>query len=116
MTPSLFDRLQQELAAREKVVGVTMADILQLPPVERQLMTWLVRAGSVPRAEVVAHWGHAEQSQSLLTGLIAKGFVHEYESSGELHYSARLAPRRQRELPVNIWQALIAKLGKKAEA
>ena len=44
MAQGLFDRLQQELVAREKTAGVTAADLLELPPVERQLLSWLMRS------------------------------------------------------------------------
>ncbi|MFZ4662318.1 MAG: hypothetical protein ACOYNY_35245 [Caldilineaceae bacterium] len=114
MAQGLFDRLQQELVAREKTAGVTAADLLELPPVERQLLSWLMRSGEVSASTVATHLGDSAQAQSLLVGLLARGFVREHESDGELYYQVRLAPRRQRTLPATIWQALTDKLGKKA--
>lgn len=116
MAQGLFGRLQQELETREQVAGLTMADILQLPPAERQLVNWMVRTGEVSAAAVASFLGQAEGAQSLLAALVAKGFLREYESGGELHYAVRLAPRRQRDLPDNIWQALTTKLGKNTGA
>lgn len=115
MTKGLFGRLEEELAAREKVAGLTMADILQLPTPERELVNWIVRTGEVSWSTVVARLGTAEQAQSLLASLIDKGFLREQVIQDEAHYSARLAPRRKRELPDNIWQALTNKLQKKGE-
>lgn len=112
MGSGLFGRLQQELAAREKTMGVTMTDILALPPVERQLLNWLIRTGDVNASAVAAQVGDKAQAQRLLAGFIARGFVREYTSDGTLYYQVRLAPRRQRNLPANIWQALTDKLGK----
>ncbi len=114
MGQGLFGRLQQELAAREKTDGVTMADLLELPPMERQLLNWLIRTGDVSADAVAAQVGDQAQAQSLLAGLIARGFVRETTSGSVLYYQVRLAPRRQRNLPANIWQALTTKLGKKA--
>jgi hypothetical protein len=114
MAQGLFDRLQQELAVREKVAGVSMADILELPPVERQFINWLMRAGDVSAAAVAMQVGDLAQAQRLLASFIAQGFVREYTSGGETYYQVRLAPRRQRNLPANIWQALTDKLGKNA--
>lgn len=114
MGQGLFGRLQQELTAREKTAGVTMADMLELPPPERHLMNWLMRSGEVSAAAVAMQVGDPAQAQSLLAGLIARGFVREASSCGELTYQVRLAPRRQRTLPANIWQALTDKLGKQA--
>ncbi|MFN8491584.1 MAG: hypothetical protein U0350_28560 [Caldilineaceae bacterium] len=112
MGQGLFGRLQQELAAREKTAGVTMADILELPPVERQLLNWLMRTGEVNASAVAAQVGDKAQAQSLLASFIVRGFVREYTSNGALHYQVRLAPRRARNLPADIWQALTDKLGK----
>lgn len=113
MAPGLFGRLQQELTARETVAGLTMADVLQLPPAERQLINWLIRTGDVSRAAVETQVGDPARTQGLLSTLMTKGFIREYERTGEVHYQVRLAPRRQRELPANIWQALTDRLGKK---
>lgn len=112
MAPGLFGRLQQELTARETVAGLTMADVLQLPPAERQLVNWLIRTGDVSRSAVQTQVGDPARAQSLLSTLIAKGFVREYERAADVYYQVRLAPRRQRELPASIWQALTDKLGK----
>ncbi len=116
MAQGLFGRLQQELEAREQATGLTMSDVLQLPAAERQLVNWLIRTGDVSKGAVATYLGQVEQAQSLLADLVAKGFLREYESGGELHYQVRLAPRRQRELPDNIWQALTSKLGKNTGA
>ena len=113
MAPGLFGRLQQELTARETVTGLTMADVLQLPPAERQLINWLIRTGDVSHAAVQTQVGDPAHAQRLLSTLIAKGFIRDYERAHEMHYQVRLAPRRQRELPANIWQALTDRLGKK---
>ena len=114
MASGLFDRLQQELAAPETVTGLTMADVLLLPPAERQLVSWLIRTGEVSHSAVITQVGDAAQAKTLLATLIAQGFVREYESASELHYQARLGPRRQRALPANIWGALTDKLGEEA--
>ncbi|MEZ4734467.1 MAG: hypothetical protein R3E79_45835 [Caldilineaceae bacterium] len=114
MGHGLFGRLQQELAAREKTAGATMADILELPSVERQLMNWLIRTGAVNLSSVATQVGDLAQAQSVLAGLIARGFVREYESNGDRYYQARLAPCRPRTLPADIWQVLTDKLDPKA--
>lgn len=117
MSQGLFGRLQQELAAREKVAGLTMADILSLPNDERQLINWMVRAGEVTLAEVVAQLGQDEATvQARLAALIEKGFMREIPSQGETHYQIRMAPRRKRNLPDNLWQALDSLIEHKDES
>ena len=113
MAPGLFGRLEQELTARETVAGLTMADVLQLPSAERQLINWLLRTGDVSRTAVITQVGDSTRAQGLLSTLLTKGFIREYERAHEIYYQVRLAPRRQRELPANIWQALTDRLGNK---
>jgi predicted transcriptional regulator len=115
MGKGLFGRVQQELEAREKVAGLTMADVLQLPAAERELVNWIVRSGEVSEAAIVTHLGQAASAQSLLTTLLDKGFIRAEVIQGEAHYSAHFAPRRKRALPEGIWQALTDKLQPKAE-
>ncbi len=107
MSQGLFGRLQQELEARKKNAGLTMADILSLPDDERQLINWMVRAGEVTLVDVVAQLGQdAAIVQARLATLIEKGFVWEIASQDATCYQVRMAPRRKRNLPENLWQAL----------
>ncbi len=107
MSQGLFGRLQQELEAREKIVGLTMADILSLPTDDRQLINWMVRAGEVTLADVVARLGQDEATVlASLSALIEKGFLRELVTQGVTAYQVRMAPRRKRNLPDNLWRAL----------
>lgn len=106
----LFDRLGQELQAREKASGLSMADVLTLPDDLRRLFNWMMRQEEVSLAEVAAHLGQDEPSaQDTLARLIEQCFVREMPAG---RYRVRLAPKRGRQLPVNIWQALDEKTEK----
>lgn len=115
MAKGLFDRLQQEVEAREKSAGLSMADVLQLPDAERELVNWIVRTGEVSWSAVVARLEQVETAQSLLATLIAKGFIREQVIEGESHYRIHFAHRRKRTLPANLWQALTDKLPEEGE-
>lgn len=107
MAKGLFGRLQQELDVRAHTAGLTMADILELPDTERQLVNWMMRAGDVSLADVATQLGQDEATvQARLAVLIEKGFVRETVSHSVTFYQVRMAPRRQRQLPENLWQAL----------
>jgi len=45
-------------------------------------------------------------ARALLADLLDKGFAREIEMRGVKQYRVRLAPKRGRELPANLWQAL----------
>lgn len=107
MGKGLFGRVQQELEAREKTPGLTMADIISLPDDLRRLVNWMMREGDVQLAEMVAHMEADEDAvRSMLKNLLEKGFVSELEIEGETCYRVRLAPRRRRDIPLDIWQCL----------
>ena len=95
--------------------GLQMADVLALPDPLRQLINWMMRRGEVSLAEVVAHIGQMEHesgekdeevARTMLEELVEQGFVREIEVEGELRYRPQFAPRRGRQLPEEIWQAL----------
>jgi len=103
----LFDRLDGELTAREKSPGLTMADLLTLPEPQSGLLKWMTRQRAVAYADVVAFLGgDEEQAQGVLAGLVDGGLIREIEMRGVRHYAVRLAPKKGRALPGNLWQAL----------
>ncbi|MCX6046248.1 MAG: hypothetical protein NT075_14140 [Chloroflexi bacterium] len=107
MAKGLFGRLQQELDVRAHTAGLTMADILELPHDERQLINWMMRAGDVGLTDVAKQFGQEDAiMQARLGALIEKGFVRETVIHGVNFYQVRMAPRRKRQLPENLWQAL----------
>jgi len=109
----LFDRLGRELGAREKAAGLSMADVLTLPNELRRLFNWMVRREEVGLVDVVAYLGQDEPTvRFTLASLTEKGFVREVEVKGQPRYRVRLAPKRRREVPLNIWQALSDKTEK----
>ncbi len=107
MSGGLYGRLQQELGAREKNPGLIMADLLNMPDDQRQLINWLLRQKTAVLAEVVRFMGRDEAAaRDLLTGLVEQGLVREFEQRGTLCFQVRLAPKRGRAMPANLWQAL----------
>jgi hypothetical protein len=87
--------------------GLHMADVLALPDSSRRLINWMIRHGEVSLAEVVAHIGQDEGvTHTMLEALIEQGFVREIEMGQEVRYRTQFVPRRGRQLPRDIWQAL----------
>ncbi len=111
MGGGLFDRLDNELTAREKSPGLNMADLLTMPEPQSGLLKWMTRQRAAPYAEVVAFLGgDEEQARLVLADLVDKGLVREIEIHGVKQYSVRLAPKKGRKLPGNLWQALSDKV------
>ena len=86
-------------------VGVSMADILELPDELQMIVTWLIRQGEAGPPEVAALIQQDEAiANTLLADLAAQGFVQEVPSVGEgqPRYRIRLATKRTRKLSLDL--------------
>ncbi len=116
MEKGLFNRLQGELEAREQSEGLKMSDLLELSEPLSGLLNWMMRRGQVTFADVTAFLGEDEaRTRTILAALRDKGFVREIEIRGLTQYRVRLAPKRGRALPSNLWQALAEKIENEEE-
>ena len=116
MGRGLFDRVEGELAARERSPGLSMADLLTLPEPQGGLLKWMIRQEQVSFADVVAFLGQDEEhARGVLAELCEKAFLRPIEMRGATHYRVRLAPKRGRALPANLWQALSDKVAGEEE-
>jgi hypothetical protein len=109
-------RSQGGSEAGEPSLGLNPSDLLTLPEPQSGLLSWMMRQGQVTLVEATAFLSRGypgqddERTRSLLVELQDKGFVHEIEIHGVTHYAVRLAPRRGRALPADLWQALDEKV------
>ncbi len=107
MGKGLFNRLQGELEAREHSPGLLMSDLLTFAEPVSGLLNWMIRQGQVGLADVTAFLRQDEDcARAMLADLRDKGFVREFDVRGTIHYRVRLAPKRGKVLPANLWKAL----------
>ncbi len=111
MGRGLFNRIQDELEAREKSPGLNMSDQLTLPEYVEDLLNWMMRQEAVGLGEVAARLGQdEEQARAALAGLVERGYVREVEMRGMMRSLVRLAVKRGRKIPANLWKALEEKV------
>jgi hypothetical protein len=107
----MFDRLEGELSAREKSPGLSLSDLLTMPEPQSGLLKWMIRQRAAALADVVAFLGGDEaEARRVLADLLDKGLILELEMRGAIQYRVRLAPKRGRALPDNLWRALSDKV------
>jgi hypothetical protein len=88
-------------------MGVGLADVLTLPDAQAELVGWMTRQGEVSLADVAVYMGQAEpDARTMLNGLVERGVVGAIQRADETQYETRIATRRGRQLPQEIWQAL----------
>ena len=114
MGKGLFNRVQGELNAREKTAGLSMSDVLTLPDPLSSLVNWMIRKGDAELPEIVNFLKQdSAKVEGLLNDLIDKGFARKIEVNDRVLYRIRLAPKRGKEIPLDLWQAIDGKIDKK---
>jgi len=107
----LFDRLQSEIETRQRVEGITLADLLDVSPELRRIINMVLRQGEMSLAEIVRQLDmRPSEVKGLLDTLVEKGYLRAFEVKGEQRYKTFLARKRGREVPLNIWESLDSKL------
>jgi DNA-binding MarR family transcriptional regulator len=103
----IFNRIQKEIDAREKQEGITPADLLDLSPQLRRLMSYITRQGSMT-AEAAAEYLEETpaNARQMLNALVEKGYLERVEREEGWIYRTRFARKRGRDLPAGIWSAL----------
>jgi predicted transcriptional regulator len=101
----LFGQLQREVERREQ--GFSPLDLLDLPLLERQVMTLFVRHSHLSLVEVVEKLNaDAEAVQTILDDFVNRGYLLAFQSEGQPRYRPLFARKRPRELPRSIWAAV----------
>lgn len=102
-----FMRIFRKFRVREEAAGLSVADVHTLPNDLRQLFKWLMRQEEVSLAEVTSFLKQDEATcRKTLAVLVEHGYVREIEAGGKTRYRVRLASKRGREVPLNLWEAL----------
>ena len=103
----LFNRLQDEMTAREKSPGLTMSDIFALPDSSCRLLSWMIRQGQVDVETVARFLEQDEKSAGLtLSNLVKAGYVREIALPGQTAFRVRLAQKQNRKGASNLWKAI----------
>ncbi len=82
-------------------------DILTLPDLEQQLLTWMIRQREVSLAEAIAYMNQEEEVVStMLNSLLKQGLVQKLNREGGLRYRPYVAPKQSIKGSENLWQEL----------
>jgi amino acid permease len=88
-------------------IGLAATDVLALGETDQRIVSELIRRGEVALADLAIHTGQDQAVvRTRLSSLVEHGYVSEVQAGAEPRYRVRLAPRRQRQVPPHIWQAL----------
>jgi predicted transcriptional regulator of viral defense system len=104
----IFQSMQDEVDDRDKRDGISLAEMLDLEPLQRRLVKQITRKGELgieAAAKLVEL--SPEETREILDSMVKKSYLDRVERDGEWYYQVRLARRRRsRTLPPGIWSAL----------
>jgi len=85
----------------------SMADVIDLPKDQRQIVNWIIRQKKVTLAEIVDYTKLTEQAiQENIQILISAGFITEMQENGIVFYQTCLNQTRKSKLSQQIWDNL----------
>ena len=100
----LFDRLQDELDARDNKKGLSPIDLLDMPPELTEVVNQIIRKNGMKLEEVAQRLNKSEdEAKEALNALIEKGYVREVKVKQEIWYKAQFGRKADKVVSDNIW-------------
>ena len=104
----LFDRLQDELDESGKgQKSLSPIDLLDLPPALATIIKKIIRKNGLELAEIAQELDQSlEETQELLSDLVAKGYVRQVKVQDKIWYKAHFGRKTDKPLSSGVWSAL----------
>lgn len=85
----------------------SIADVMNLPDDQRQLVNWITHQKKVTLAEIALYTNQAEEvAQQHLQTLITQGFIQDINDDGSVYYQPRFVGKSKSKLSPKIWDKL----------
>ncbi|GAB4450453.1 MAG: hypothetical protein Kow0031_32940 [Anaerolineae bacterium] len=107
MTSGLFERLQDEIRARDDMGGLSPIDLLDMPESVAVVINAIVRNNGLPLEKISALVELPEnQTQSFLDDLVGKGLVRKVQVKDKTWYKAQFKRKAEAGNRTGIWSIL----------
>lgn len=104
----LFNRLQDEIDARDKNEGLSPIDLLDMPEALAAVINQIIRKNGMKLEDIAEELEQSpKETQVQLDELVEKGYVRRVEvGEDELWYKAQFGRKADKALSMSIWSAL----------
>ena len=103
----LFNRLQDELDARNKGEGLSPIDLLDMPEALAAVVNHIIRNNGMRLEDIAKELDKtAEETQETLEKLVEKGYIRKIAVKEETWYKAQFGRKADKALSLSIWSAL----------
>jgi DNA-binding MarR family transcriptional regulator len=107
MSSDLFERLQDEIKARDDMGGLSPIDLLDMPESVAVIVNAIVRNNGLQRTKIAELVNLPEkQIQELLDDLVDKGFVRKVQVQDKTWYKAHFKRKAESGNRTGIWSIL----------
>lgn len=113
MNRDLFQRLHDEIEARELDRSLSPIDLLSLSDEFHDVLRRIMRRGQTTAEELAQELAEpSDRTTALLAQLEDKGYLSRIPDVSPPRYRVNLGKRRSRQLPEGIWSSLADRLGR----
>jgi len=103
----LFNRLQDEIDARDSQAGLSPIDLLDMPETLAAVINQIIRRNGMKLEDIAEELGQSpEKTKVTLDELVKKGFARRVEVREEIWYKAQFGRKADKVLSSTIWSSL----------
>lgn len=103
----IYDRLQDDLDARNNKKGLSPIDLLDMPSDLADLVNQIIRKNGMKLEDVAKCLNQSQdEAQQTLDKLVKKGFVRRIEVKQEVWYKAQFGRKADKVVSDTIWSKL----------
>lgn len=103
----LFNRLQDEIEARDSQTGLSPIDLLDMPETLAAVINKIIRRNGMKLEDIAEELGQSPgQTKATLDELVKKGYARRVEVQEEIWYKAQFARKADKTLSSTIWSSL----------
>ncbi len=103
----MFNRLQDEIEARDSGEGLSPIDLLDMPEATATVINNIIRKNGMRLTDIAADLEQSlEETRVVLDELVTKGYVRQIEVKNEIWYKAQFGRKADKVLSLGIWSSL----------
>jgi len=103
----LFNRLQDEIDARNSQTGLSPIDLLDMPEALAAVINKIIRRNGMKLEDIAKELNQsAEETKTTLDELVEKGYARRVEVKEEIWYKAQFGRKADKVLSSTIWASL----------
>lgn len=103
----IFDRLQDDLDARNNKKGLSPVDLLDMPQDLADLVNQIIRRNGMKLEDVAQNLNQSiEKAEQTLDKLVEKGYIRRVNVKQEVWYKAQFGRKADKVVSDNIWSKL----------